>query len=180
MGTLASAKREIKAIEMVQWYNKEGKDIPARLQGVREVIKATSYGFLVYSADGKESHLEATGKLTSYDGEYLCIHTPAKRPLTSKERMAAEHIREMRLAGATWRADKWAKDSGVGYMLGRKMNNMEYRPCEDCIIDYNIKGDVTLKYRVVKKGGDKSAFQERSCKSIQDKDTEGLKEHRRV
>ena len=151
MGTLASAKREVKAIEMVQWYNKEGKDIPVRLQGVREVIKPTSYGLLVYSADGKESRLEATGKLTSYDGEYLCIHAPAKRPLTSKERMAAEHIREMRLAGATWRADKWAKDSGVGYMLGRKMNNMEYRPCEDCIIDYNIKGDVALKYRVVEK-----------------------------
>lgn len=151
MGTLASAKREVKALEMVQWYNKEGKDIPERLQGVREVIKSTSYGFVMLTADGKESRLETTGKLTSYDGEYLCIHVPAKRPLTSKERMAAATIREMRQNGATWRADKWAKDSGVGYMLGRKMNNMEFYPYEDCIIDYNIKGDVILKYRVVKK-----------------------------
>lgn len=162
--TLADIKRKANSgnmfLELVEWKGKQGNDIPERIRGLREVLRANSVGLILKTNSGEESSLDIlSAKLVECDGDVLTVFEPAHRALTAKERNLLNQWKEFEqdywnknpFGNGPWiYRKKFFKDHGYQYLDGYKVvQGKKYLQHEDKVYDTQVRGNVVCKYNVV-------------------------------
>lgn len=169
MKTLADLKRDLQvgtAVEMVNFHN--GQDIPEKLQGIRYVVKVKSNG-VEFSKDKnaiKGSFLHyPKATLCEYDGENLRIYESGTRELTAWEKSIRDNVPSDRPenkeaveweartdgSGFYWKDKAYYKENKAEYLAGYEtVRGLRYNYNDKNIIDDNIKGELSLVYKIIK------------------------------
>ena len=155
-------------LELMERYGETGDKIPARLRGIRRVIRSRSFGLELRNADGNTSDLRIeAASLMDYDGATLTVYLPGERELTEAEQAIAERVRKI---NSYWVKNRIATDANMPYLA----NNSEFRngkhiqynyrsemdgngknkwvELPTTIVDRAIKGEAILRYRVTFEG----------------------------
>lgn len=158
MKTLAEFKRNAASgkmsLEIMERYGKSDKDIPARLKGIRKVIKTNTVCAVLLNESGETSELRfGCANLFEYDGETLVIYEPGMRELTDQEQAVLNRIQaiykenENTYSGGYWKVKDYVKNSPCPWMKsdkpikGKMFINGKVR-------DNAIKGNAILRYMV--------------------------------
>ena len=169
--TLAQLKRDcnehkIKA-EMVVRCG--GTEIPERLKGVRPLVSANSVSITFLNADGARSEMPIKrAALIDYDEEYLTIFYPGVRAPNTDEQCVLDSWKKITEtedykqrseidaltdgSSTYWQEKAFFGKSQFPYLFGFEESQGKKRIIggkdHGMIIDYSIRGNVEMKYKI--------------------------------
>ena len=160
--TLAQLKRDANSgclvLEMMERFGDTGEQIPERLRGKRPVTRSNSVGIFLRNVSGEESELRLdNAKLTEYTGDELVIYSAGYRDVTPQEQAVldgANRIRKERAGrydSGYWDAKKYIRESACPWMNGEMVCGKKYYPYNGKVLDYAVRGDVAIRYKVYRK-----------------------------
>ena len=164
MKTLAELKREANSgklyLELIERYGATGDGIPEALRGIRYVKGANSVALNIQNKFGQESEIRIErAALMEYTGETLMIYEAGLRDLTEQEQQIlsgwakeeAEYYRRYPWGDSFWNRKRYFQNRACPGMEGTESQSGKcYVPWLNKVRDYSIKGDVILKYRVIR------------------------------
>lgn len=162
MATLAQLKRDANSGKMsllLFWrYGATGDDLPNRLRGRRQVIRANSVGLVIRTGTEETMLYIDNAKLVDYDGETLTVYRPVYRDLTDQERFVlntwntkeTEYFLKNPFGDSYGMRKKYFAESPCPWMDGiTKVRGKSYVSHKDKVLDHSIRGDVALRYQVI-------------------------------
>ena len=140
-------------LELMERYGETDDNIPARLRGIRKVIRSRSFGLELRNADGNTSDLRIeAASLIDYDGATLTVYLPGERELTEDEYKAWQYIHKADYWTAKARQNS-SKYPWVGVSSDTiKGKRLSYKDGKPVVVDNAIKGKAILRYRVTFEG----------------------------
>ena len=172
--SLAQLKRDAKSgtvfMEMVERFGQTGDGIHERLRGVRPLVDANSAAIMFRNRDGQISEYPIRrAALVDYDDDFLTVYRFGHRPLTDAEAAALaewkaieatpEHQRKLHADAMTdgsstyWQWKAFWHNKGMEYMScfdTTAGHGRYYDPAINEVWDVNVRGDVEIRYRIVK------------------------------
>lgn len=157
--TLAQLKRDANSgclvLEIMERFGDKGANIPSRLRGKRPVTRSNSVGIFLRNVSGEESELRLdNAKLTEYTGDELVIYSAGYRDVTPQEQAVLDGIKRIReeqmdsYNGGDWQVKQYVRESACPWMGGEMVRGKKYYPYNGKVLDYAVRGDVAIRYKV--------------------------------
>lgn len=147
------------SLELTEWYGKTGEAIPARIRGIRRVIKCTQNSLTLQGkAESRLDYLRSS--LLDYDGETLTLYTSGRRPLNEQERrivlqwqkLEADYKLSVKSDEAVYRLRKeYYRNCECPWLYSDtfvKGKLTEHDGTKPMIRDKNHRGGMTMRYKV--------------------------------
>lgn len=149
-------------IEMICYAGSE--DVPDELKGVRQIVGKNSTSIFLCDKEGKGSVLTIKrASLVEYTDKHIILYSPIQRDLTPDEEtvLAEWELRRDReqekidalTEGATsyWQKYDFLRGCGYKYLVeGMQAKGFEYDSESKKVLDFHIKGDAIMKYRILR------------------------------
>ena len=160
--TLAQLKRDANSgclvLEMMERFGDTGEQIPERLRGKRPVTRSNSVGIFLCNISGEESELRLdNAKLVEYTGNELVIYSAGYRDVTPQEQAVLDGVKRIyeehadSYSGGYWHAKEFVRKSACPWMDGEMVRGKKYYPYNGKVLDYAVRGDVAIRYKVYRK-----------------------------